>query len=121
MSEFKDAGIDFYRKLRGTTPLSEGDERSPAAEVSTKGNHAGFRMFQKIREKQEAAEIEGSAHISFGPILSNTPDPAPITEGFKCPLCESVLRKPTPGIDLSCKCGATFTSEQAQKIYEDSQ
>ena len=123
MSEdFSDALGSFYRKVRGIEPLSENSTPSAQQEVSTTGNHAAFRMFKNIQEKKGTQTPSlpkfGFTEEASTPTL--TPSPAhEIKDGFKCPVCENVLRKPTPGLDLYCKCGCTYNFDAAPKLWEN--
>lgn len=86
------AGLDFYRKLRGDR-LGESK-----IEESLSDN-----PFLSSRPKMEVLE----------PAKKEAPKPlrSPEEHEFICPNCSNILKKPRNNWSVSCKCGKTYAKE----------
>jgi len=90
----KSEAMDFYRKLRGSTPMNE----------EMVGMDSPSRALPQNRR-----EVSQAPRIAL-PTLSIDP-----STHAKCPNCSKPLKRPKPGWTISCICGKTYSPEHLDK------
>jgi len=130
MTEFRDAGVSFFNRLRGNTPKHEssGDKGvniPMSGEVSVNSDHAAFRMFKSLSERKDnhdpVIEKKESLVKKAPPIKTSpkrVPSNIPESKGFKCSRCSNTVRMPEENNDVCCRCGSVYPYKAARALFE---
>lgn len=128
MTEFRDAGVSFFNRLRGNTPKHESSDGKGinipmSGEVSVNSDHAAFRMFKALSEgKNKDSDTDKKESLKKAPPIKTSPKKAlssiPESRGFKCSRCSNTVRMPEENNDVCCSCGSVYPYKAARALFE---